>query len=175
MLRASERTTRIAHVPNVLCHPRPREMTRDGIVAHHAATRRKAANRRFCVRQRPGCAEPIFTSRGSRCYATRFHLTQRPLVSIIVPTRNQVELPRTTIDSIRNRTEYGSYEIVVADNGSTDSGALTYLASLGPPVQVHRWPHAFNYSAINNFAVRMAKGEQLLFLNNDIEIVRRTG
>jgi len=174
LLRASERTTRIAHVPNVLCHLRPREMTRNGIVAHHAATRdeKRAIEDALVRRQRPGCAEPIFTSRGSRCYATRFHLTQRPLVSIIVPTRNQVELLRTTIDSIRNRTEYGSYEIVVADNGSTDSGALTYLASLGPPVHVHRWPHAFNYSAINNFAVRMAKGEQLLFLNNDIEIVR---
>lgn len=174
MLRASERTARIAHVPNVLCHLRPRAMTRDGIVAHHSATRdeKRAIEAALMRRQRPGCAEPIFTSRGPRCYATRFQLTGRPLVSIIVPTRNQVELLRTTIGSIRSRTDYGSYEIVVVDNGSTDSQALSYLASLGPPVQVHRWPHAFNYSAINNFAVRMSKGEQLLFLNNDIEIVR---
>ena len=174
MLRASERTTRIAHVPNVLCHLRPREMTRDGIVAHHSATRdeKRAIEAALTRRQRPGCAAPIFTTRGSRCYATRFQLTGRPLVSIIVPTRNQVELLRTTIESIRSHTEYGSYEIVVVDNGSTDSEALGYLASLGPPVQVHRWPHAFNYSAINNFAVRQSTGEQLLFLNNDIEVVR---
>ena len=174
MLRASERTARIAHVPDVLCHLRPRAMTRDGIVAHHSATRdeQRAIEAALMRRQRPGCAEPIFTSRGSRCYATRFRLTGRPLVSIIVPTRNQVELLQTTIESIRSRTDYDSYEIVVVDNGSTESGALSYLASLGPPVQVHRWPHAFNYSAINNFAVRLSKGEQLLFLNNDIEIVR---
>ena len=174
MLRASERTTRIAHVPSVLCHLRPRQMTRDGIVAHHAATRdeKRAIEEALRRRQRPGCAEPIFTSRGPRCYATRFHLSGRPLVSIIIPTRNQVELLRTAIDSIRDRTDYGSYEIVVVDNGSSDSGALSYLASLEPPVHVHRWPHAFNYSAINNFAVRMSKGEELLFLNNDIEIVR---
>jgi GT2 family glycosyltransferase len=174
MLRASERTNRIAHVPNVLCHLKPREMTRDGIVAHHAATRdeKRAIEDALTRRQRPGCAEPIFTSRGPRCYATRFHLTERPLVSIIIPTRNQVELLRTTIDSIRHRTDYGSYEIVVVDNGSTDSAALSYLASLGPPVRVHRWPHAFNYSALNNFAVGASKGEQLLFLNNDVEIVR---
>ena len=174
MLRASERTARIAHVPNVLCHLRPRAMTREGIVAHHSATRdeKRAIEAALVRRQRPGCAEPIFTSRGSRCYATRFQLTGRPLVSIIVPTRNQVELLQTTIESIRSRTDYGSYEIVVVDNASTDSRALSYLASLGPPVQVHRWPHAFNYSAINNFAVRLSKGEQLLFLNNDIEIVR---
>lgn len=174
MLRACERTRRIAHVPEVLCHLRPREMSRDGIVAHHAASRdeKRAIEDALNRRQRQGCAEPIFTTRGSRCYATRFQLAQRPLVSIIVPTRNQVELLRTTIDGIVQRTDYGSYEILVVDNGSTDGAALRYLASLGPPVHVHRWPHAFNYSAINNFAVRMARGEQLLFLNNDVEVIR---
>jgi len=174
MLRASERTTRIARVPKVLCHLKPRAMTRDGIVAHHAATRdeKRAIEEALRRRQRPGCAEAIFTSRGSRCYTTRFHLTGRPLVSIIIPTRNQADLLRTAVDSIRDRTDYESYEIVVVDNGSTERGALSYLASLGPPVHVHRWPHAFNYSAINNFAVGVSKGEQLLFLNNDIEIVR---
>ena len=76
MLRASERTTRIAHVPNVLCHPRPRAMTRDGIVAHHSATRRKAGDRSSAdAAAAPGLCRAIFTSRGSRCYATRFQLT----------------------------------------------------------------------------------------------------
>ena len=174
VLRACERTARIAHVPEVLCHLRPREMTHDGIVAHHAASRDEARAIEGALnrRQRQGRAEPIFTTRGSRCYATRLQLTQRPLVSIIVPTRNQVELLRTTIDSLLQRTGYGSYEIVVVDNGSTDADALEYLASLRAPVHVHRWPHPFNYSAINNFAVRMAKGDQLLFLNNDVEVIR---
>jgi GT2 family glycosyltransferase len=174
MLRASERTTRIAHVPKVLCHLTPREMTREGIVAHHAASRdeKRAIEDALSRRQRPGCAEPVFTSRGPRCYSPRFQLTQRPLVSIIIPTRNQADLLRTTIDSILGRTEYGPYEIVVVDNASTDAGARTYLGSLGPPVHVQRWPHPFNYSAINNFGARMAKGEQLLFLNNDVEVIR---
>ena len=174
VLRAAERTARIAHVPEVLCHLTPREMTRDGIVAHHAASRDEARAIEGALnrRQRQGCAEPIFTTRGSRCYATRFQLTQRPLVSIVIPTRNQVELLRTTIDSIVQRTDYDSYEIVVVDNGSTDADALQYLASLQAPVAVHRWPQAFNYSAINNVGVRMAKGEQLLFLNNDVEVIR---
>ena len=175
MLRASERATRIAHVPKVLCHLGPREMTHDGIVAHHAAGRdeRRAIEDALVRRQRPGRAEPMFTSRGPRCYTTRFELTRRPLVSIIVPTRNQAALLKTTIESILAGTDYGAYEIVVVDNGSTDEDALAYLASLGPPCQVHRWPHPFNYSAINNFGVSVSKGEQLLFLNNDVEVINR--
>jgi GT2 family glycosyltransferase len=175
MLRASERATRIAHVPKILCHLGPREMTREGIVAHHAAGRdeRRAIEDALVRRQRPGRAEPIFTSRGPRCYATRFELARRPLVSIIVPTRNQAALLKTTIDSILAGTDYGPYEIVVVDNGSTDEDALAYLAALGPPCQVHRWPHPFNYSAINNFGVSVSKGEQLLFLNNDVEVIHR--
>jgi GT2 family glycosyltransferase len=175
MLRASERATRIAHVPKVLCHLGPREMTHEGIVAHHAAGRdeRRAIEDALMRRQRRGRAAPIFTSRGPRCYTTRFELARRPLVSIIVPTRNQAALLKTTIDSILAGTDYGPYEIVVVDNGSTDEDALAYLASLGPPCQVHRWPHPFNYSAINNFGVSVSKGEQLLFLNNDVEVINR--
>ena len=175
MLRASERATRIAHVPKVLCHLGLREMTHDGIVAHHAAGRdeRRAIEDSLVRRQRPGRVEPMFTSRGPRCYTTRFELTRRPLVSIIVPTRNQLPLLKATIDSILAGTDYGSYEIVIVDNGSTHEDALAYLASLGPPCQVHRWPHPFNYSAINNFGVSLSKGEQLLFLNNDVEVIHR--
>jgi GT2 family glycosyltransferase len=174
MLRMTERTARITHVPQVLCHVRPREMTREAIVAHHAAGRdeRRAIEDALRRRQRAGCAEPIFTSRGPRCYHTRVQLMQRPLVSIIIPTRNQVDLLHVTIDSILRRTAYEPYEVVVVDNGSSEAAALAYLASLRPPVHVHRWPHAFNYSAINNFAVRESKGEHLLFLNNDVEVLR---
>jgi GT2 family glycosyltransferase len=57
------------------------------------------------------------------------------------------------------------------DNDSRDPDAVTYLASLRPPFRVHRWAHPFNYSAINNVGVRASRGEQLLFLNNDVEII----
>ena len=57
------------------------------------------------------------------------------------------------------------------DNDSRDPDALAYFASLRPPCQVHRWAHPFNYSAINNFGVRASRGDQLLFLNNDVEVI----
>jgi len=174
MLRASEQTQQIHHVAKVLCHLGPREATRDRIVWRHAASRdeRRALDEALARRQRPGCVEPLFTTRGPRCYTTRFRLTRRPLVSIIIPTRDQAALLRTTIDSILTRTDYDAYEIVVIDNNSVEPDAVAYLASLRPPCQVHRWTAPFNYSAINNFGVRQGRGEQLLFLNNDVEVLR---
>ena len=173
MLRASEQTTHIDRVAKVLCHLGPRETTREAIVSHHAAARdeRRALEAALARRQRPGCVETLFTSRGPRCYTTRFTVTGRPLVSILIPTRDQVGLLRTTIESILSRTDYASYEIVVVDNNSRDPEALAYLASLRPPCHVHRWTQPFNYSAINNFGVRAARGDQLLFLNNDVEVI----
>lgn len=174
LLRASEQTTGIHRVSQVLCHLGPRETTREAILSRHAAARdeRRAINDALTRRQRPGCVETLFTMRGPRCYTTRFRLARRPLVSIIIPTRDQAGLLRTTIDSILARTDYDAYEIVVIDNNSGDPDAVLYLASLQPPCHVHRWTQRFNYSAINNFGVRAARGEQLLFLNNDVEVIR---
>lgn len=174
MLRATERTSGIAHLPQVLCHLAPRDMTLDSILAHHASSRdeQRAIEDALARRQRPGHAEAIFTTGRPRCYATRFDLLAQPLVSIIIPTRDRVGLLRTTIESILAKTDYPNYEIIVVDNGSTEADTLAYLASLTPPVHVRPWPHPFNYSSLNNFGAREASGELLLFLNNDVEVIR---
>lgn len=174
LLRATEQTTQVRHVAKVLCHLSPRETTREAIVAHHTAAgdERRAIEDALARRQRPGCVETMFTTHGPRCYSTRFRVAGRPLVSIIIPTRDQAALLRTTIDSILTRTDYDAYEVVVVDNNSRDPEALACLASLQPPCHVHRWNQPFNYSAINNFGVRASHGEQLLFLNNDVEAIR---
>lgn len=173
MLRATEKTTRIARVPRLLCHLGPREASRDAIVARHAASRdeRRAIEDALGRRGRSGCVETRFTMRGPRCYTTRVRLAGRPLVSIVIPTRDQAALLRATVDSILERTQYDAYEIHVVDNDSRDPEALEYLASLRAPCSVHRWAHPFNYSAINNFGVAASRGEQLLFLNNDVEVI----
>jgi GT2 family glycosyltransferase len=123
-------------------------------------------------RGRPGRVSPVFARRGARCYATRFDLRDRPLVSIVIPTRNNRRLLQTTIESIRTRTAYDRFEIVVIDNGSTEPDAVEYLATLSPGCQVHQWNQPFNYSAINNFGVARSSGRQVLFLNNDVEVIQ---
>jgi GT2 family glycosyltransferase len=96
-----------------------------------------------------------------------------PLVSIIVPTRDQVALLKTCIRGLLDRTRYPNLEIVVADNDSCEPAALAFLAEISadPRVRVVTWPYPFNFSAINNFAAKAARGAYLCLLNNDIEII----
>jgi glycosyltransferase involved in cell wall biosynthesis len=97
----------------------------------------------------------------------------RPLVSIIVPTRDRVDLLRMCVSSILNKTTYGPFEVLIVDNGSVEAETRDFLAELvkNPQVRVLSYPHPFNYSAINNFAVRAARGEILALVNNDIEVI----
>lgn len=98
---------------------------------------------------------------------------RHPKVSIIVATRDKVELLRTCVDGVLNETAYPNIELIIADNDSREPEALRFMESLSsdPHVRVVRWPHPFNYSAINNYAAGFATGEFLCLLNNDIEII----
>jgi len=96
-----------------------------------------------------------------------------PKVSLIIPTRNKVELLRMCVESILARTSYPDYEIVVVDNQSDESATLAYLAEIGKRdrVRVLRYDEPFNYSAINNYAVQHCDGEIIGLVNNDIETI----
>jgi GT2 family glycosyltransferase len=96
-----------------------------------------------------------------------------PLVSIVICTRDHEWLLRTAIESIREKTTYPHYEIVVLDNGSREAAALEYLASLAgrPGITVIRDDSPFNYSRLNNIAVRHSRGQVLCLLNDDIEVL----
>ncbi len=94
-----------------------------------------------------------------------------PPVSIIIPTRNRVDLLQTCLNGIA-ATEYPNIEIIVVDNDSDDPWTLDFLAGLDPARhRVLRHAGAFNYSAINNRAVEQASGRLLCLLNNDIEVI----
>jgi GT2 family glycosyltransferase len=96
-----------------------------------------------------------------------------PLVSIIIPTRNGKQLVQQCIDSITEKTTYPNYEIILVDNGSDDADALAYFAGLDQRdnITVLRDDRPFNYSALNNEAVNVARGELVCLLNNDIEVI----
>jgi len=98
-----------------------------------------------------------------------------PLVTLIIPTRNAVNLLRRAVTSILGVTDYPNLEIAVVDNGSDDPETVAYLADIAkgadPRLSVLPYRQPFNYSAINNLAVREARGEVIGFLNNDVEAI----
>lgn len=177
-LRLVEQTRRIAHVPAVLYHwrvlPGSTALAGDekpesfdaGIRAVQAALDRRGLSYRavdrsdFAVRSRAGF------------YRIVWDAPEKPPVSIIIPTHNQMELLRTCIDSIEQVSTYSNYEIVIVDDRSDDPATLDYLRGLRHTVvTVPDRGQGFNFSALINAGAEAAGGDYLLLLNNDIEIV----
>ncbi len=100
-----------------------------------------------------------------------------PFVSLIIPTRNALKLVRQAVQSILAVTDYPNFEIVVVDNESDDPETIAYLDGLAkggnPRVRVIPYHAPFNYSAINNFAVRECKAQVVGLLNSDVEAIDR--
>lgn len=102
-----------------------------------------------------------------------YHHETKPLVSIIIPTKNQYHYLRPCIESILKKTAYDNYEIIIVDNNSDEKDAIEYLKSLKKHkhIQVVPYNKPFNYSTANNIGAKHAQGEFLLLLNNDTEIL----
>lgn len=96
-----------------------------------------------------------------------------PLVSVIVPTRDRAELMATCADGVLSRTDYPNLELLIVDNGSVEpeTAALFERLRADPRVRVLNDPAPFNYSRLNNLAAREARGEVLVLLNNDIDVI----
>jgi GT2 family glycosyltransferase len=94
-----------------------------------------------------------------------------PLVSLVIPTRDSIDILKPCVQSILEHTRYSNFEVLIVDNESTCPETLDYLAQVGQDhrVSILEWHKPFNYSAINNFAVSHASGEIVGLVNNDIE------
>jgi GT2 family glycosyltransferase len=90
-------------------------------------------------------------------------------VSVIIPNRDEREALESCVEALMS-TGYPNLEIVIVENGSTDRSTFSYYRELSgtPGVKLVRWKKEFNYSAVNNYGVRFATGDYLLFLNNDV-------
>jgi glycosyltransferase involved in cell wall biosynthesis len=99
--------------------------------------------------------------------------TPEPLVSVIIPTRDHADMLLRTTKGLLARTDYQALEVLIIDNGSDEPEALDLLErlQLDRRVRVLNCPGPFNYSALNNHAVRLAAGELLLLLNNDVDVI----
>lgn len=118
---------------------------------------------------RRGISARVDEARVPGRYEVRRRITGQPQVSIVIPTRDRLDLLRTCLGSIESRSTYRNYHVVIVDNDSRDEATLEYLAHC--PHQVVSHPGPFNYSRIVNAGVAAAPGDHILLLNNDVEVI----
>ena len=109
----------------------------------------------------------------SMCLNQVMWQSSTPLVSLLIPTKNGKALVKACINSILEKTTYTNYEILLLDNGSDEQESLKYFDYLDTldKVTVLKYDEPFNYSAINNFGAKHAKGSIIGLINNDIEVI----
>lgn len=178
LLRVSERTlpSRIHHIPHALYHWRKHgaalgkdQATRSVATA---ASRQAVAN---AIARQGIAADVLPTTAMPFLHRVCYRLSDPPpQVSVIIPTRDRLDLLRVAVAGVREATAYPAIELLIVDNDSCDPATLDYLHELTreEDVRVLRQPGAFNYAALNNAAVAQATGDVLCFLNNDIVITQ---
>ncbi len=171
LLRLSEKTQRVAHIPKILYHWRtsPISLSRDDrkLKAASAAGVQALEEHLSRLGEQGVVSDPWPTH-----YRVRYPVRGKPLVSIIIPFKDRPELLQRLLPTLLQRTRYRNYEVLLVSNESKDPSTFEFLdGQRDPRIRRLEWNHPFNYPAINNYAVREAKGELLLFLNNDMEVV----
>lgn len=167
--------THIRHIPYVLYHWR----TIRGSVARGPEQKNYAHdNARKAIRDH-------LARKGVECTVTEglgsFHRViypvpaPEPLVSLVIPTRDGVELLRVTLEGVLKKTDYPCLDIIIVDNQSQKLETLAYFDELKREsrVRVLKYDAPFNYSAINNFAAKQARGKVLGLLNNDLKMISK--
>ena len=171
-LRCFERTDRMAHIPRVLYHWRqlPGSAAADANAKPWALVGQVHSLRGHLARSGAPAARLAVLGPGQ---LRVLWPTTAALVSIIIPSRDKVELLRACLGSIFAHTNYANYEIIIVDTGSREQATLEYYAELRADLRLRiiDCPGPFNYSRANNLGAAQAKGELLLFLNNDTEAI----
>lgn len=166
----------IIHIPRVLYHWRAVDGSTalaSGEKSYTTDAGIKALQDYFAANSR----EAVSVERGlvANTYRVRWPIPQpEPLVSLLIPTRDRKAITEVAVRSILEKTTYQNYEIIILDNGSVEPETLEFFAQIQQEdsrVSVLRYDHPFNYSAINNFGAKHAKGEIIGLVNNDVEVI----
>jgi GT2 family glycosyltransferase len=168
-LRVSELTTRIHHLPRILYHWRRSETsTSDNIRRKPQALEagRHAVESHLLRRGERG---HVTVDWQTHAYWVKRELRETRRISIIIATRDRIDLLSRCITSITSKTSYPNYEIIVVDNESRSEEAREYFRNFEHRLLQFQGP--FNFSALNNLAVEQTDAPWLLFLNNDVEVI----
>lgn len=173
VLRLTEQAERIVHIPKVLYFWRAhRDSVAQSVSAKPYVV--DAAKRAIAEHlQRVGLEGEVLDSAVPSMYRLKYKIVGAPLISILIPNMDHAEDLRRCVDSIRNLSTYKNYEIIIIENNSREAATFACYDALktDPRVRIVTWEGKFNYSAINNFGFKAAKGAYILLLNNDTEVI----
>ena len=173
IFRCVEKAREVVHVPEILYHWR----------THKASTADNPASKMYAFEagkraieahlERTGVKGTVSHPPDLGFYRVKYPVQGHPLVSIIIPNKDEKETLEKCLESIKKNTLYDNYEIIIVENNSTTDEIFDYYRKISEDPRIHLicWKKEFNYSAINNFGVKNARGEYLLFLNNDVTVI----
>lgn len=174
IFRCVEATDKIYHIPRILYHWRffegsTAENPESKLYAFEAGKRAVEAHY-----ERVGIHAEVMQGEFLGLYRTRYIRDYDPLVSILIPNKDHTDDLDRCIRSIEEKSTYHNYEYIIIENNSDREETFAYYRKLeeeNPKAHVVYWDGEFNYSAINNYGASFAKGEYLLLLNNDVEVI----
>ncbi len=175
ILRLTDRARRVAHVPKLLYYWR----------SHKASVASDISAKPYAVESAKGAVADHLSAHGFRdfeilstrafetIFRIKYALTAHPLISILIPNKDHAEDLARCVESILDKSTYENYEIIIIENNSTTQEIRDYYAEIArhPKIRVETYEGVFNYSRINNFGASKAKGEYLLLLNNDTQVI----
>lgn len=176
IFRCVEKANAVYHIPRILYHWR----------MHPESTAQNPENKMYCYDAGKRAIEAHYKRIGVEAtveflpkpmygmYHTIYSTKDNPLVSILIPNYNHKPILKTCIDSLYNVNTYKNFEIVIVENNSTEKEIFDYyeeLKKLHDNIQVVTYKGEFNYSRINNFGMKYTKGDYVLLLNNDTEMI----
>ena len=179
IFRCVEKANAVYHIPRVLYHWR----------MHPESTAQNPESKLYCYDAGKRAIEAHYKRVGVEAnvelmpkplygfYHTTYSTKDNPLVSILIPNYNHKTILKTCIDSLYNVNTYKNFEIVIVENNSTEQEIFDYyeeLKNLHDNIQVVTYKGEFNYSKINNFGMKYTKGDYVLLLNNDTEVISPT-
>lgn len=172
-LKISEQTKNIVHIPKVLYHWRIHNLStaQNMETKMYAIEAGKKAIEEHC--KRLNLHAEVYEEKPLGLYRVKYELNEKPLISIIIPNKDSIKYLKKAIKSVLKST-YINYEIIIVENNSEKAKTFKYydIIQKNPKIKVIKYEEkGFNYSKINNFAIKQAKGEYIVLLNNDIKII----
>ena len=178
LLRVSEKTKHIGHIPKILYNWRIHSLSvasEEGDAKPYAYIAAKKALEEALIRRNTPGEVHFQAIRGS--YRIKYHIQSNGKVSILIPTKDGVQMLKNTIDSILNLTSYPNYEIIVLNNNSNTPEFFElmeyYNKHHSDVFKCIEASFPFNFSKLMNMGAANSSGEYILMLNNDVEIIHK--